>query len=129
MSNIFSDIVNDYQYKISHGIHEVYYKNDLIEGLKLLITFVGIGKIALCVGGVAASAIGSILGYAANHPQMAARCIQTISRNKDEFIDLFNSMGKRINEGYNSLNENQKKYVRTLVLFIAKNGIHWDNLH
>jgi hypothetical protein len=129
LSNIVSDIVDEYRNNIREGIDEVYYKKDLVEGLKLIVTFIGIGKIVLCIGGIAAASIGSILSFAANHPQAAARCAQVIYNNSDKIGELITSAGERINEAYNSLSEKQKKYVRTVTLLIAKNGLHWDSLH
>lgn len=129
MSNIITDIVDDYKRDIKKGITETYYKKDIIEGIKLIATIVGIVKIAMLIGGASAALIGSIFSYAANHPQAAARCVQIISKNSDDIEKLINSAGETFNKGYNSLSGKDKKCVRTVVLLIAKNGIDWSNLH
>ena len=129
MSNLITDIVDDYQSKVKKGIHEVYYKQDIIEGIKLIVTIIGIGKILILAGGVLASAFGSIISFAANHPQAARMCAQVISKNSDEIGKLITSAGKKFNDAYNSLSDTDKKYVRTVVLLAAKGGIHWDSLH
>ena len=128
MIGLFKDIVDDYQKNITKGITEVYYKSDLVEGVKLLFTFVGLGKIALTLGGLAASAIGSILSFTVNNPKVAARCAQMLYDKKDEFIELFKSMGDSMDKYYKSLPNQKKKYIKTVVLLIAKNGLDWDKL-
>lgn len=127
-SGIIKDIVNDYRININRGIHDVYYKKDLVAGAKLILTIIGAAKIIIAVGAVAASAIGSILSFASNNPQTAARCASILVKNSDEIEKLFSSAGNAINDGYNSLSEENKKQVRTLVLFVAKHGISWEDL-
>jgi hypothetical protein len=129
MSNLASDIVNDYKIKVSKGIHEVYYKRDVLEGLKLVVTLIGIGKILFLAGGVLASALGSIISFAGNNPNAARACAHLISKNSDEIGELISSAGEKFNSAYNSLSEEKKKHVRTVILLVAKGGIHWDSLH
>lgn len=129
MSNLVSDIVNDYQCKISRGINEVYYKNDLLEGLKLIVTLIGIVKIVILVGSTLASALVSIVSLAGKNPNVTRACIYSISRNSDEIIELVTLAGDKFNKAYNSLSEKEKKYVRTVILLAVKGGIHWGDLH
>ena len=129
MSNIITDIVNDYEDKVKRGIHEVFYKQDIIEGIKLIVMLIGIGKILTLAGGALAGAIGSLISFAGNNPGAARMCAHLISKNSKEIEDLIVSAGKKFNEAYNSLSEKEKKHVRTVVLLAAKGGIHWDSLH
>lgn len=129
MSNIVNDIVTDYNHDLKNGIHEAYYKKDIVEGLKIIITIIGIAKLMIAFGSAAAAIIGSVIGWVGNHPQAAARCAQAISKYGDEIEDVISFTGKKFNEAYNALSEKEKKYVRTVVLLVAKDGIDWDNLH
>jgi acyl carrier protein len=124
-SNIIKDIVNDYK----NNTKEIYYKKDLIGGLMLIVEIIGLGKMALAIGGAAAGAIGSILSYAANHPQAATQCAAMISKYSDQIGELITSAGKKFDEKYNNLSKDDKKKLRTLILFIAKKGVSWADLY
>ena len=129
MANIIDDIVQDYQSKLKRGINEVYYKTDLLEGLKLIVTMIGLLKIAMLIGGMAAAAIGSIISFAMRNPQGAMRLGKMISQNSESIKELITKGGDKLNRGYTDLPENQKKMVRTVVLLVAKGGFSWEHLH
>lgn len=129
MSNLISDIVNDYKSKISKGVYEVYYKKDIFEGLKLIVTLIGIGKIVILVGGALASVIGSIISLGGRNPNVTRACIYAVSRNSDEIVELITLAGDKFNKAYNSLSEKERKYIRSVILLAVKGGIHWDDLH
>ena len=109
MSNLISDIVSDYKNEISKGVYEVYYKKDLFEGLKLIVTLIGIGKIIILVGGTLAGAIGSVISLGSRNPNVTRACIHAVSRNSDEIIKLITLAGDKFNNAYNSLSEKEKK--------------------
>lgn len=129
MSNFLEDVVEDYRQKIKKGANEIYYKKDLVEGIKLIITLVGIIKIIALVGVIVASAISSMVSFATNNPKAAAHLAKVVSKYSNDIIEIITNFGTKINKSYNSLSENKKKAVRTVVLLVAKNGISWNDLH
>jgi len=129
VSNFLEDVVEDYRQKIKKGANEIYYKKDLVEGIKLIITLVGIIKIIALVGVIVASAISSMVSFATNNPKAAAHLAKVVSKYSNDIIEIITNFGTKINKSYNSLSENKKKAVRTVVLLVAKNGISWNDLH
>lgn len=128
MSNIVSDIVQEYNTDIKRGVKEVYYKQDLVAGVKLVFAIIGIAKIAMFLGGIAVSAIGALISFAARNPQVAYKIGQQISNNSQQLTEMFQNSGKMINEKYQRLGEKEKKQVRTVILFVAKGGLTWEDL-
>jgi len=128
MSNLIEDIKNDYNDKMKRGVKEVYYKKDLLAGIKLIFTLIGLMKIALLIGGAAAASIGSLFSFVSNNPQTALQLGKTIQNNAESIKELVLKSGERLNNGYNKLPENEKKMVRTVILIVAKCGLSWDDL-
>ena len=123
------DIVKDYQTNLKRGIHETFTQNDLWAGMKLLVTILGIAKLASIMGALAFASVGAIFSFVVNNPQQAARLAQTIGRNKDAILKWMKEAESKLDTKYDELSIGQKKAIRTVVLIVARNGIQLSDLH
>ncbi len=128
MANIIEDIIKDKQQKLVRGVHEVYYKKDISEGVLLIIRLIGILGLVAALGAAAFGAIASIVSVAAGNPQMAAKVWKMLAYNKDEIISVFQSGGKSLDKKYQELGPKEKKYVQTVLLLVSGN-LDWDDLN
>lgn len=128
MNNFVEDIVNDYKLKLSKGVTEVYYKKDLIEGLKIIFTVIGLVKIGFAVGSVALSGLSALVHLALGNPGLAGRVGREIYDKREEIRKLISQVNDKLNEKYKKLSDDDKKKVRTVVLFVAKGGVSWGQL-
>ncbi len=62
--NFVNDIVTSYRNDLRIGRKEQYSQSDLIEGAKIVLTAIGLAKLMLSLGAMAAGLLGALASFA-----------------------------------------------------------------